>query len=57
MRLTYSHIYSYENKYNPIGGNASNDLKKKKNVNISWDYSFILRRIISQLFDILAMFS
>ena len=30
MRLTYSHIYSYENKYNPIGGNASNDLKKKK---------------------------
>ena len=56
MRLTYSHIYSYENKYNPIGGNASNDLKKK-NVNISWDYSFILRRIISQLFDILAMFS
>ena len=28
MRLTYSHVYSYENKYNPIGGNASNNLKK-----------------------------
>ena len=28
MRLTYSHLYSYENKYNPIGGNASNNLKK-----------------------------
>ena len=24
MRLTYSHIYSFENKYNPIGGNTSN---------------------------------
>ena len=22
MRLTISHVYSYENKYNPIGGNA-----------------------------------
>ena len=32
MRLTYSHVYSYENKYNPIGGNASNDLKKKINL-------------------------
>ena len=28
MRLTYSHVYSYENKHNPIGGNASNNLKK-----------------------------
>ena len=28
MRLTYSHVYSYENKYNPIHGNASNNLKK-----------------------------
>ena len=28
MRLTYLHVYSYENKYNPIGGNASNNLKK-----------------------------
>ena len=28
MRLTYSQVYSYENKYNPIGGNASNNLKK-----------------------------
>ena len=27
-RLTYSHVYSYKNKYNPIGGNASNNLKK-----------------------------
>ena len=30
MRLTYSHVYSYENKYNPIGGNAH--LKKKINL-------------------------
>ena len=30
MRLTYSHVYSYENKYNLIGGNALNNLKKKK---------------------------
>ena len=29
MRLTYSHIYSYENKFNLIGGNALNNLKKK----------------------------
>ena len=29
MRLTYSHVYSYANKYNPIGGNASNNLKKR----------------------------
>ena len=29
MRLTYSHVYSYENKYNLIGENASNNLKKK----------------------------
>ena len=28
MRLTYSQAYSYENKYNPIGGNALNNLKK-----------------------------
>ena len=28
MRLTYSHIYSYENKFNLIGGNALNNLKK-----------------------------
>ena len=28
MRLTYSYIYSYENKYHPVGGNASNNLKK-----------------------------
>ena len=28
MRLTYSHVYSYENKYNLIGENASNNLKK-----------------------------
>ena len=28
MILTYSHVYSYENKYNPTGGNASNNLKK-----------------------------
>ena len=31
MRLTYSHVSSYENKY-PIGGNALNNLKKKKNL-------------------------
>ena len=28
MRLTYSYVYSYENKYNSIGGNGSNNLKK-----------------------------
>ena len=28
MRLTYSHVYSYENKYNLIGGNALNNLRK-----------------------------
>ena len=28
MRLTYSHVCSYENKYNLIGGNALNNLKK-----------------------------
>ena len=30
MRLTDSHVYSYKNKYNLIGGNASNNFKKKK---------------------------
>ena len=28
MRLNYSHVYSYENKHNPIGENASKNLKK-----------------------------
>ena len=28
MRLIYSNVYSYENKYNRIGGNAANNLKK-----------------------------
>ena len=28
IRLTYSHVYSYENKYNPIGGDTWNNLKK-----------------------------
>ena len=28
IRLTYSEVYSYENKYNLIGGNALNNLKK-----------------------------
>ena len=28
MRLTYSDIYSHENKYNFIGGSALNNLKK-----------------------------
>ena len=28
MRLTYSHVYSYENKYNLIGGKALNNLEK-----------------------------
>ena len=27
-RLTYSQVHSYENKYNLIGGNALNNLKK-----------------------------
>ena len=30
MRLTDSHVYSYKNKYNLIGGNASNNFKKKE---------------------------
>ena len=30
MRLNYTHVYSYENKYNLIGANALNNLKKKK---------------------------
>ena len=34
MRLTYSHVYSYENEYNLINGNALNNLKKKKNLTI-----------------------
>ena len=29
MRLTYSHVYSYENKYNVTGGNPLNNLNKK----------------------------
>ena len=29
MRLTYSHVYYFENKYNPIGGNTSNTISKK----------------------------
>ena len=33
MRLTYSEVYSYENKFNLIGGNALNNLKKKKKKN------------------------
>ena len=28
MRLTYSHVYSHENQFNLIGGNALNNLKK-----------------------------
>ena len=55
MRLTYSEVYSYENKYNLIGGNALNNLKKKWSYNFPWDYSFILTRIIWKLFDIILM--
>ena len=29
MRLTYYHVYSYGNKYDTIGGNVLNNLKKK----------------------------
>ena len=47
MRLTYSRIYSYENKYNPIGGNASNNLKKSYNIKTFWYYSHnILIRLL-----------
>ena len=35
MRLTYSHVYSYQNKYNLISGNASNNLKKNQSYNFS----------------------
>ena len=38
MRLTYSHVYSYEKKYNLIGGNALNNLKK---VNLTTFYEII----------------
>ena len=34
MRLTYSHVYSYE-KYNPIGGNALNNLKSQKKIDLT----------------------
>ena len=27
IKLMYSHLYSYENKNNPVGGNTSNNLK------------------------------
>ena len=61
MRLTYSHIYSYENKLNLIGGNALNNLNKndltislelfgychKNNIKIFWYYSHnILIRLL-----------
>ena len=35
MRLTYSDIYSYENKCNLIGGKASNNFKKIYSYNLS----------------------
>ena len=41
MSLTYSHAYFDENIYNPIGRNASNNLKKKS-YNFSCEYSFFL---------------
>ena len=34
MILTYSYVYSYENKFNLIGGNILNNLKKKINLTI-----------------------
>ena len=37
MRLTYSHVYSYENKYNVTGGNPLNNLKKKIDLTIFQD--------------------
>ena len=50
MRLTYSHVYPDDKKYNLTSGNASNNLKKKS-YNFFWDYSFILIRIISKCFE------
>ena len=50
MRLTYSHVYPDDNKYNLTSGNASNNLQKKS-YNFLWDYSFILIRIISKCFE------
>ena len=35
MRLTYSHVYSYENKYNVTGGNPLNNLNKKLTLQFS----------------------
>ena len=62
MRLNYSHVYSYENKYNLIGANTLNNLKKKKifqlfvrslvyshknNIKMFWYYSHnILKRLL-----------
>ena len=43
MRWAYSHVYSYENKYNSIGGNASNNLKK-----INATTSPVITRLFSQ---------
>ena len=53
MRLTCSHLYSYENKFNHICENALNNHKKTSSYNFSWDSSFILIRIISKRFGII----
>ena len=53
MRLTYSHVYFYENKYNLIGGKALNNLKKILSGNFPWDHFLIFIRIISKCFDII----
>ena len=52
MRLTYSHIYSYENKHNSVGGSASNNLKKVI-LKLFVSYLFILIKMISKHFDII----
>ena len=41
MRLTYSHVYSYENKYNMIGGNALNNLKKITKMFLQYSHKII----------------
>ena len=54
MKLSHFHVYSYENKYNPIGGNALNNLKKinlRSEININLVRLFVYSHKISKHFD------
>ena len=55
MKLSHSHVYSYENKYNHIGGNALNNLKKinlGSEININLVRLFVYSHKISKRFGI-----